>query len=99
MNQPVYKVWLVKGKEAWYALSPEEQNKLMEKVGQTLVEVGGEHVISCSSVWASENYQYWGVDKFPDIEAAQKHAELLMELNWFRYADSTSYLGTKSQES
>jgi len=30
MSQPVYKVWLAKTTEAWYALSPEEQNKLME---------------------------------------------------------------------
>ena len=99
MSQPVYKVFLFNLTEAWYALSPDEQNKLMEKIGQTLQKVGGEQVLACSSGWASENYQFWGVDKYPGIEAAQKHAELLMELNWFRYVDSTSYLGTEWQES
>jgi hypothetical protein len=36
----------------------------------------------------------WGVEQFPNIEAVQKHHALLEDLNWFRYAESNSYLGT-----
>jgi hypothetical protein len=86
-------------KDAAYAMSPEEQNKLLEKVSEALEKVGGEVVLTCNSAWCSENYQFWGVEKYPDIEAVQKHAELLGELNWFSYVDSTSYLGTEVQGS
>jgi hypothetical protein len=99
MGKPIYKVWLVKMNETAYAMSPEEQNEFLGKVEEALEKVGGERVITCDSVWCSENYQYWGVEKFPDIEAVQKHAQLLMELNHYRYIDSISYLGTESQES
>ena len=95
MSKPIYKVWLGKWTEAWYDLSPEEQQERSEKGQQALAEVGGETVITCMSSWSSENYLGWGVEKFPDIEAAQKHAELLLQLNWFHYIESTSYLGTE----
>ena len=36
--------------------------------------------------------------QFPDIEAVQKHTQLLNELNWFRYVESMTVLGTKSEE-
>jgi hypothetical protein len=49
----------------------------------------------CNSVWASEQTQFWGVEEFPDIEAVQKLAQLQAELNWYRYVDSKTILGTK----
>ena len=99
MSKPIYKVWLVKMTAAAHAMSPEEQNKLLEKVEEVRKKVGGEVILTCNSVWCSENYQFWGVEKFPNIEAVQKHADLLVELNWFHYVDSVSYLGTEAQES
>ena len=98
MSEPIYKVWLVKGKAPYYELTPEEQNKLSKKAGEALAKVGGETVIACNTGWCSENWQLWGVEKFPDIEAVQKHTDLLLELNWFHYVESTSYLGTKLPE-
>jgi hypothetical protein len=37
----------------------------------------------------------FGLDEFADIEALQKHAELLNEHDHFRYIESVSMLGTK----
>ena len=34
-------------------------------------------------------------EEFPDIEAVQKHAEDLMELDWYRYIEGVSILGTE----
>ena len=95
MSKPIYKVFLMNLKDAWHELSPEEQKELGEKGEQALKEVGGERLIACDSAWCSENYLGWGVEKFPDIEAVQKHAMMLSELNWYHYFESTSYLGTE----
>jgi hypothetical protein len=95
MAQPIYKVYLMKWKDAWYKLTPEEQEKLLNKVEQAMKEVGGEFVLLCNSKWCSENWQAWGVEKFPDIEAVQKHTQLLLDLNWYNYDESISYLGTE----
>lgn len=95
MAQPIYKVFMLNYKEPWYKLSQEEQDKLMAKNGEFLKGLGVELIIICTSVWSSEEYLGWGVEKYPNIEAVQKQAENLVKLNWFEYIDSKSYLGTE----
>jgi hypothetical protein len=95
MAQPIYKVWLMKYKEPWYKLTTEEQNKLNEQNQESLKQVGGESIMMCMSVWASEEWLGWGVEKYPNIEAVQKHTENLFNLNWFEYIESSTYLGVE----
>jgi len=95
MAQPIYKVWFMKYKEPWYKLTTEEQNKLGAQNEESLKQVGAEHIISCVSVWSSEEWLAWGVEKYPDIEAVQKHTNNLFSLNWFEYIESKTCLGTE----
>ena len=98
MAQPIYKVFLFKMKDSYYQLTQEERDKLMAKGDEIRKKVGGEAVIACVSLLCSENWLAWGVEKFPDIEAAQKHAQLLWETDWYKYFDAVSYLGTEMAE-
>jgi len=86
---------MVKFQEAGYQLSQEERQKIMAKMQESFESVGAEMVISCNTVWSSEPWLSFGVQKFPDIEAVQKHAAQLMELEWYRYVDAVTLLGTK----
>ena len=99
MAHPIYKVFLARSSEAWHHLSREEQNNLSAKVDEALKRVGGKAIVYCNSGWSSEQWPFWGVEQFPDIEAVQKHTELLNELNWFRYVESMTVLGTEFQPS
>jgi hypothetical protein len=92
---PIYKFWQAKFNEAWYQLSAEEQSQRLAKVQAALEQVGGKALVLCDSEWSNEQWQAFGVEEFPDIEAVQKHTKLLSELNWGRYLTSTSTLGTK----
>lgn len=94
MAQPVYKVWLFRFTEAWYQLSLEEQQSLLAKDAEALAQVGGTSVIACQCAWAGEQWQYFGVEKFPDSAAVQTHSQLLAALNWYRYTESITTLGT-----
>jgi hypothetical protein len=67
---------------------------MFSKGEEAMKQVGGKTLVLCSSGWATEECQFFGIDQFPDIEAAQKHADLLFEMNWYRYVDSRSTLGT-----
>lgn len=98
MAQPIYKSFRLRFTEAWFQLSKEEQDKLLEKVGGALEKVGGKPVVMCDSTWTSEEWWYWGVEEFPSIEAVQEHAKMLAALNWMRYCHSDSMLGTAYQE-
>jgi hypothetical protein len=92
---PIYKFWQAKFTEAWYQLSTEERNQRLAKVGAVLEQVGGKALIICDSSWSNEQWRAFGVEEFPDIEAVQKHTQLLNELEWDRYLDGPSTLGTK----
>lgn len=91
MSQPVYKLFLFNYTEAWYQLSPEEQQKHNEFIEQTLKQVGGERVVICVSL--TEEWAVWGVEKFPSLEALEKQAALLYTQNHYRYVKSVTYLG------
>ncbi len=93
MDQPIYKVWMMKYTEAWYKLSPEEQKAQLAKVEESLKNVGGELLMMRVSVWASEEWLGWGVEKFPNLQAVQQHAMTLFQINHFRYVESESHLG------
>ncbi len=99
MAQPIYKVFLVKLSEAWHQLSPDEQKNLLAKVDEAREKVGGKVIVACDSSWCSEQWPFWGVEQFPDIEAVQKYTELLNAFNWFRYVESMTVLGTEAQPS
>jgi len=95
MTQTVYKVFLGKMSEAWHQLSQEEQEGLMAKIDDVLEKVGGKRIVVCNSGWSSERWPFFGVEEFPDIDAVLRHSELLDELNWGRYLESLTVLGTE----
>ena len=95
MAQPIYKVYLFKPMEALYQLSEQDKKSQITKVENALKQVCGKEIISCFSGWNSEQWLGWGVEQFPNIEAVQKHNTLLVGINWFRYVDSVTYLGTE----
>ena len=94
MTGPIYKMFRVGGKEAWYQLSKEQQDALFAKLAEARQSVNGKVVISCDSSWNSEQWLFWGVEEFPSLEAVQEFARCLMEMNWFRYVESDMLLGT-----
>ena len=95
MSGPIYHFWRCRFTEAWYELPKQEQDDLMAKIQAAFQFVGGKSTLTCSSAWASEEVQFWGVEELPDLEAVQKLAELQTQLNWYRYVDSQTLLGTK----
>ena len=97
MAGPIYKLWMAKPKEAWYQLSEEEQNSYIAKLIEAREKVGGKEVITCDPFWSAHPWTVFGVDEYPDIEAAQKNAKLISELENSRYMDAVSMLGTTYQ--
>ena len=69
----------------------------MAKVTEAREKAGSKAVAVCDSRWASEEWDGFGIEEFPDIEAVQKHTQLLNELNWLRYIRSSTLLGTEFQ--
>ena len=93
MAGPIYKLWMMRLTEAGHQLSEEEQNAAVAKVNEAMEKVGGKRVVLCKSRWASEQWEYFGVDEFPSIAAVQEFADLTE--GGSRYNESFTILGTK----
>ena len=52
-------------------------------------------LVMCSAAWSNERWPFFGVEEFPDLEAVQRHEQILTDLNWARYIDSRTTLGTE----
>jgi hypothetical protein len=91
---PIYKLWMSRFKEPWFELSEEEQKGYIAKLYELREQVGGKEVITCDPFWADHTWTRFGVDEYPDIEAVQKSTELLNELQYSRYVEAVSMLGT-----
>ena len=88
----------MKAKEAWYRLSEDEQKELTDKIWKNLEEVGAKIIIRmCDCYWSDQEWGIFGVLEFPEIEAVQKQAEFYNEIEWPRYAEVKTYLGTGAE--
>jgi hypothetical protein len=95
MAQPIYKFFMFRNVEAFYQLSPAERDALFEKLDAAFKKAGGTRVITCKSGWSSEEWPYFGVEKFPNLEAVQQYTDAMDELNMPRYLVSKTLLGTE----
>ena len=95
MTQPIYKLWQGRTTEAWHQLPEDEQQRLLGAVVKTLDAVGGKELVACDAAWSNERWPYFGVEEYPDLEAVRRHDRMLTDLNWLRYMESRSTLGTE----
>ena len=95
MAGPIYKVAMFKSTEAMYRLSDEERQALLGKVMAAMEMHGGRFVLSCDSSWSSEQWPSFVVEEWPDLDALQAYSRALGELNWSRYREGMTVLGTK----
>ena len=95
MAQPIYKLWQGRFTEAWHHLPEQEQQRLMTAIPEALNTVGGKELVVCTAAWSNERWPYFGVEEFPDLDAVQRHNQILSDLDWARYMEARSTLGTE----
>lgn len=100
MSGPVYMMFQARMTEAWFQLSKEEQDQLFTRIQEAMKTVGVKPVLMCDSYWTSEKWWFWGVEEYPSLEAVQEYAKCLADLDWMRYCEAETLLGTptSSQE-
>jgi hypothetical protein len=101
MGKPVYVLVLNKGlTEAGYQAFPNGQieellkEELIKKALASRDQAGGKQIVFCDSRWSSQQLRSFGVEEYPSIEALQEHTKRLEEMNWWRYGEITTILGT-----
>jgi hypothetical protein len=97
MAQRIYKLWQGRPTEAWHQLPQQEQQRLLSQVTEALDTAGGRELVICDAAWSNERWPFFGLEEFPDLEAVQRHERMLTDLNWLRYIESRTTLGTEFQ--
>lgn len=81
---------------AYYDMPEEERKEFWDKLVKKYEELGVTTIIECKSNWSNEEWDGFGAEEFPDIEAVQKLAKFQSEeLKWPKYFMSRTYLGTQ----
>jgi hypothetical protein len=97
-KQSIYKLYMMKPKEAWYSLSKAEQRRIIAQdaeISHRMMEKhGGRSVVACDCFWSTEDWLLFGVEEYPNIEAVQSSTRALREMGWFKYFESRIVLGT-----
>ena len=99
MAKPIYQLFMMRFSEAWYQLSKEEQDHLLAKQEESSNKTGAKNVVFAESVWSNEEWQFFGVNEYPDLESLQEHTKDLVEIQWFRYIESKVILGKEWEQS
>jgi hypothetical protein len=90
---PVYKLYLMKPTLAANSLSPEQRTEYMKKHDEFMAQTGGKMLLTCDMVWSNEEFEYFGLEVFPNLQALTTYHECLRSIGWFAYFESKSYLG------
>ncbi len=95
MAQPIYKVFMFKNTEAYFQATKEELDAKFEKLGAAFEKVGGKRIATCDATWSTDQWQIFGIEVFPSLEAVQEYTQVMNEINLGRYVESVSFLGTE----
>jgi len=102
MGKPIYRLFVIHndiaGNLAMAALPEAERKALFDKEQASREAVGAATVALCSSAWADEEHPYWGVLRFPDLQACIEHTRTLDKIGWFNYVNAFTLLGTSDTE-
>ena len=102
MSTPIYQLFVLKNNiasnQAWKALSETENKALNDQEKASREEAGAKFVIGCNSAWADEAHPFWGVLRFPDLQARITHTQRLQKIGWLDITDAFTLLGTSDTE-
>jgi hypothetical protein len=102
MSTPIYQLFIglhnVASNLAFKAMPEAERNALMQQDEASRVACGAKEVVACHSAWADEQHPWWGVLRFPSLEARIEHTHTLQKIGWLDAVEAFTLLGTSDTE-
>ena len=102
MSKAIYQLFVgnnnIAGNLAWKAM-PEAERKSLEAQEQASRDAHGvKGIVVCNSAWADEMHPWWGILRFPDLQARIEHTRTLQKIGWLDFVDAFTLLGTSDAE-
>jgi hypothetical protein len=94
-SKPIVRLFFARIKKEYIDLSDEEKAVFMRKDRENLDELGMKAVTMVDCSWSNEEWDYVGVEQWPNKEAIEKREKFEKEeLEIFKYVESKTLLGT-----
>lgn len=94
-SKPIARLFFAKIKPAFINLSDEEKMTFMNKDRKNLDELGMTAISMIDCSWSTDEWDYIGVEQWPDNESIQKREKFENEeLELAKYVEHKIYLGT-----
>ena len=102
MSKPIYQIFLgnnnIAGNLAYKALSETERKALSDQEQASRDALGAKMIVMCDSAWADEMHPWWGVVRYPDLQARIEHTRTIQKIGWLDITDAFTLLGTSDTE-
>lgn len=93
-EKPVYRLYMARESEYARQLDPDERERAYGLTTENFRKLGGRTLLSAYMRWNNEGYEYFGVERYPNVEALIGYAQFLSSTDWYRLWVSRSHLGT-----
>ena len=93
-ESPVYRAYLAHETAFARQMEPQELESKYNLAGEAFKSAGGMPVLSAYMRWNNEGYEYFGIERYPNLEALIGYTQFLSSNDWYRIMESRSYLGT-----
>jgi hypothetical protein len=102
MSKPIYQIFIgnnnIACNQAWKSLSEAENKALVDQEKASRDAAGSKTIVLCDSAWADEMHPWWGVLRYPDLQARIQHTQTLQKIGWLDKVDAFTLLGTSESE-
>ena len=93
MFDPIYKLSFYRRTDRAFSLTPEEQSVLLAKREAAGQSVGQKTLLTAAMGWSNEQFEYFSVELFPNLDALRAYKISLEGIGWYSLFSSVTYLG------
>lgn len=90
----VYRVYLARQSCYAHKMAAGELEKRFVLAADAFKSAGGAVMLNAYMRWNFEGFEYFGIERYPNLEAVIGYTQLLSSNNWYDIMESRSYLGT-----
>lgn len=93
-ESPVYRVYFSRPTAEVFGVELKKFQAELDLVNEARTRSGGRSLIAAYMRWNNEEWEYFGVERFPSTNNLLIYSQFLTEQGWYRYTNAISYIGT-----
>lgn len=91
---PVYRVYFSRPAPEVFRADAKKYEASLQLVNEARTRAGGRQIIAAYMRWNNEEWEYFGVERFPSTNDLLIYSQFLSEQGWYRYTSAISYIST-----